>query len=120
MLCRADALRWREPKVSFAYPRHLDLPRRAFDGENVCTCGGGSQVAIIYVLTSILGVGPEAATACALTLYVVTFLTVIPAGLIFGRVEHVSLSNVAKASEAEGELIVTDAGTEALRVGNAR
>ncbi len=76
--------------------------------------GGGSQVAIIYVLTSILGVGPEAATACALTLYVVTFLTVIPAGLIFGRVEHVSLSNVAKASEAEGELVETNAGAGKL------
>ncbi len=65
--------------------------------------GGGSQVAIIYVLTSVLHVGPEAATACALTLYVVTFLTVIPAGLAFARVEHVSLRNVAKESEQEEE-----------------
>jgi uncharacterized membrane protein YbhN (UPF0104 family) len=66
--------------------------------------GGGSQVAIIYVLTSILRVGPEAATACALTLYVVTFLTVIPAGLAFARVEHVSLRNIARESEIEEEL----------------
>lgn len=66
--------------------------------------GGGSQVAIIYVLTSILRVGPEAATACALTLYVVTFLAVIPAGLAFARVEHVSLRNVARESEIEEEL----------------
>ena len=65
--------------------------------------GGGSQVAIIYVLTSILHVGPEAATACALTLYLVTFLMVIPAGLLFARVEHVSLRNVAKESELEEE-----------------
>ena len=65
--------------------------------------GGGSQVAIIYVLTEMLRVGPEAATACALTLYLVTFLTVIPAGLAFARVEHVSLRNVAKASEVEEE-----------------
>ena len=70
--------------------------------------GGGSQVAIIYVLTSILGVGPEAATACALTLYVVTFLAVIPAGLIFARAEHVSLRNVAKASETEEEVLVQE------------
>ena len=65
--------------------------------------GGGSQVAIIYVLTSVLHVGPEAATACALTLYVVTFLTVIPAGLAFARVEQVSLRNVARESEMEEE-----------------
>jgi uncharacterized protein (TIRG00374 family) len=65
--------------------------------------GGGSQVAIIYVLTSVLHVGPEAATACALTLYVVTFLTVIPAGLAFARVEQVSLRNVARESELEGQ-----------------
>ena len=65
--------------------------------------GGGPQVLIIYGLTSILLVGPEAATACALTLYVVTSLTVIPAGLIFARFEHVSLSRLAKASESEDE-----------------
>ncbi len=65
--------------------------------------GGGSQVAILYVLTSVLHVGPEAATACALTLYVVTFLTVVPAGLAFARVEQVSLRNVARESEMEEE-----------------
>jgi hypothetical protein len=67
--------------------------------------GGGSQLAIIQVLIKILGVSPEAATACGLTLYAVTFLSVIPAGLIFARVEQVSLSNVAKASESEEEKI---------------
>lgn len=66
--------------------------------------GGGSQMATIQVLISILGVSPEAATACGLTLFAVTFLSVIPAGLIFARVEQVSLSNVAQASESEGEL----------------
>ncbi len=65
--------------------------------------GGGSQLAIIDVLHKILGVSPEAATACGLTLYLVTFLTVIPAGLVFARVEHVSLRNVAQASEVEEE-----------------
>lgn len=75
--------------------------------------GGGSQVAIIYVLTSVLRVGPEAATACALTLYVVTFLTVIPAGLIFARVEQVSLRNVARESELEEEeLEASDAASD--------
>lgn len=70
--------------------------------------GGGSQLGTIDALHMIIGVGPEAATACGLTLFAVTFLTVIPAGLIFARVEQVSLGNVAKASEAEGELIAEE------------
>ena len=65
--------------------------------------GGGSQLATIDVLHKILGVSAEAATACGLTLFAVTFLTVIPAGLIFARAEHVSLRNVARASEGEEE-----------------
>jgi glycosyltransferase 2 family protein len=65
--------------------------------------GGGSQLAIIDVLHKILGVGPEAATACGLTLFAVTFLTVIPAGLAFARVEQVSVRNVARESEMEEE-----------------
>ena len=67
--------------------------------------GGGSQLATIKVLHSILNVGPEAATACGLTLFAVTFLGVIPAGLIFARVEQVSLSSIAKVSESEEELL---------------
>ncbi|MEO6830401.1 MAG: lysylphosphatidylglycerol synthase transmembrane domain-containing protein [Acidobacteriaceae bacterium] len=67
--------------------------------------GGGSQMATIQVLIKILGVAPEAATACGLTLFAVTFLAVIPAGLIFARVEQVSLSSVAKASELQEDAI---------------
>ncbi|HUZ05482.1 MAG TPA: lysylphosphatidylglycerol synthase transmembrane domain-containing protein, partial [Acidobacteriaceae bacterium] len=36
--------------------------------------GGGSQLAIIHVLIDILGVNQEAATACSIVLFVVTFL----------------------------------------------
>jgi glycosyltransferase 2 family protein len=77
--------------------------------------GGGSQVAIIYVLTSVLHVGPEQATACALTLYVVTFLSVIPAGLAFARIEQVSLRNVARESEMEEGLESSSHGPEDAR-----
>jgi uncharacterized membrane protein YbhN (UPF0104 family) len=67
--------------------------------------GGGSQMATIEVLNKILGVGAEAATACGLTLFAVTFLGVVPAGLIFARVEQVSLSSIARVSETEGERV---------------
>ena len=42
----------------------------------------------------------EAATACGALLLMVTFLCIIPAGLIYSRVEHVSLKKVAEESEA--------------------
>ncbi len=70
--------------------------------------GGGSQMATIQVLISIIGVSPEAATACGLTLFAVTFLGVVPAGLIFARIEQVSLGNIAKASESEEDLLVEE------------
>ena len=42
----------------------------------------------------------EAATACGALLLVVTFLSIIPAGLLFARLEHVSLKSVTTASSA--------------------
>jgi hypothetical protein len=43
----------------------------------------------------------EAATACGALLLGVTFLSVIPAGLVFARVEHVSLKKVAEEGGAD-------------------
>lgn len=77
--------------------------------------GGGSQLATIDVLHKILGASPEAATACGLTLFVVTFLTVIPAGLAFARVEQVSLRNVARESEIKEESEASSQGPEDTR-----
>jgi hypothetical protein len=67
--------------------------------------GGGSQLATIHALISVLGVGAEAATACGLLLYLVTFLSVVPAGLLFARAERVSLRTVARSSEMEEETL---------------
>lgn len=67
--------------------------------------GGGSQLATIHAMISILGVSPEAATACGILLYLSTFLSVIPAGLIFARMEQVSLRSVAASSEAEEKVL---------------
>jgi glycosyltransferase 2 family protein len=41
----------------------------------------------------------EAALACGVGLTFVTFLCVIPAGLLYARLEHVSLTEVAEESE---------------------
>jgi uncharacterized membrane protein YbhN (UPF0104 family) len=45
----------------------------------------------------------EAATACGALLLIVTFLSIIPAGLIAARINHVSLRNAAAEAESAGE-----------------
>ncbi len=70
--------------------------------------GGGPQLATIHVMISILGVGPEAATACGLVLYIATSMSVIPVGLILARSEHVSLRKVARSSETEEKILESE------------
>ena len=67
--------------------------------------GGGSQLATIHAMISILGVGPEAATACGIILYLATSMSVIPVGLLFARFEQVSLRKVASSSEKEEKIL---------------
>ena len=44
----------------------------------------------------------EPALACGAMLLIVTFMLVIPFGLIFARIEHVSLKKIAEESEQLG------------------
>ncbi len=72
--------------------------------------GWFSQIAIVAAaLGSFFGATPEAATACAATLLLVTFLSITPVGLAWAQFEDVSLRKVTIESEhaeeaAEGEL----------------
>jgi hypothetical protein len=54
-------------------------------------------------MSSFYGAGPEASTACAATLLVVTFLGIVPVGLIWAQLEHVSLRKITVESEHAGE-----------------
>jgi hypothetical protein len=66
--------------------------------------GWFSQIGLVVVaLTGILGAKAEAATACAATLLLVTFLGIVPVGLIWARFEHVSLRKVTTESELAEE-----------------
>jgi uncharacterized protein (TIRG00374 family) len=71
--------------------------------------GGGSQLAVIKLLSTDLfsqepyNIPHEMATSCGIMLWLVTFMAVIPAGLILARFEHVSLRAVAEESETEAE-----------------
>ncbi len=65
--------------------------------------GWFTQIGLVAgVLVKLFGVAPESATACAATLLGVTFLSVVPVGLIWAQFEHISLRKVAVESEHAG------------------
>jgi len=72
--------------------------------------GWFSQIAFVAAaLSSFYGVAPEAATACAATILLATFLSVVPVGLLWAHFEHVSLRKVTLESEhAEEELVAAE------------
>ena len=80
--------------------------------------GGGSQLATIAVLSQTFGYSesPELAVSAGMLLWLVTFMSVIPAGLILAQREHVSLRRLTVASqqeEAEAEAALTHPGNGA-------
>jgi glycosyltransferase 2 family protein len=63
--------------------------------------GWFTQIAVTAAaMRAFYGAPIEAATACGAMLLVVTFICIIPTGLIYSRVEHVNLRRVAEESEA--------------------
>lgn len=68
--------------------------------------GWFTQIAITAAaMHTFYGAPIEAATACGALLLVVTFLCIIPTGLVYSRVEHVSLKKVAQESEVAGAAV---------------
>ena len=63
--------------------------------------GGGSQLATIGMLRGVFDLPPELATSCGIMLWLVTFMSVIPAGLALAHWEHVSLTKVEEESLEE-------------------
>ncbi|HEX6465736.1 MAG TPA: lysylphosphatidylglycerol synthase transmembrane domain-containing protein [Terriglobales bacterium] len=63
--------------------------------------GGGSQLATIAVLSQTFGYNdaPELAVSCGVLLWLVTFMSVIPAGVLLAHREHVSLRRLTKDSQ---------------------
>jgi hypothetical protein len=57
----------------------------------------------------LFGVDPESATACAATILLVTFLSIVPVGLIWAWAGNVSLRKVAAESEHAQEVADVDA-----------
>jgi uncharacterized protein (TIRG00374 family) len=63
--------------------------------------GGGAQVASILVLTEIFAIRPELAASIALSIWVFTFLVVIPPAVLLALYEGLSWSKLRKL-ESEG------------------
>lgn len=76
--------------------------------------GWFTQIGLVAAaMSSFFKVAPEPATACAATLLLVTFLAVVPVGLIWAQFEHVSLRKVTEESGQAEEAIeaATPTGT---------
>lgn len=67
--------------------------------------GGGSQLLTINALYWLFNNPKELATSCGIMLWLVTFVSVTPAGLILARLEHVSIRKVSKQSHREEKQI---------------
>lgn len=66
--------------------------------------GGGSQFATITTLQRVFDIHPEVAASCGILLWIVTFMTVIPAGLVLAHRERLSLRKLSEESHAEEDL----------------
>jgi hypothetical protein len=66
--------------------------------------GWFTQIGLVAAaMSAMFGVAAEPATACAATLLLVTFLGIVPIGLIWARFDHVSLRKVAVESSEHAE-----------------
>jgi hypothetical protein len=95
-----------EPLHSITIPKVLILMLSSMVGSLIQLpgVGGGSQLASIAVLKTGFGVAPELAVSCGMLLWAVTFMSVIPAGLLLARREHVSMRAVEEAEEKAAAL----------------
>jgi len=66
--------------------------------------GGGSQLAVIGILSSsIFGLQHELAVSAGIMLWIVTFVSVVPMGLILAHREKLSLTRLSSESQKEEE-----------------
>jgi hypothetical protein len=67
--------------------------------------GWFTQIGLVTIaISNFFGVTREASVACAAALLLVTFLAVIPVGLIWAQFEHISFRKITHESEAAEEI----------------
>ena len=105
--CRAFGA---SPELASLSPQKCVLLMIASGGASIFqlpVLGWFTQIGIVAAaITGLIGASPEAATACAASLLLVTFLSTIPVGLIWAQFEHVSLRKVTHESEVAEEIVV--------------
>lgn len=80
--------------------------------------GWFSQIAVVAAaLGSFFAATPEAATACAATLLLVSFLSIIPVGVAWAQFENVSLRKVVVESEQAEEALEAEDSADASPAG---
>jgi hypothetical protein len=63
--------------------------------------GGGSQLATISALQHIFRASHELAASCGILLWLTTFVSVVPVGLLLAHQERLSLRKLSEESEQE-------------------
>jgi hypothetical protein len=72
--------------------------------------GGGAQLATIAALQRIFDVPPELAASCGILLWLVSFVAIVPVGLLLSHFERLSLRKLsAETEKAEEGAAVEDA-----------
>ena len=79
--------------------------------------GGGSQLAVISALQVIYGIPPELAVSCGILLWLVTFMAVVPLGLILAHREHLSLRTISHEAHDQEALEEQAAGSRLQAAG---
>jgi uncharacterized protein (TIRG00374 family) len=70
---------------------------------NLPVVGGGSQFMTVTALTYFYGIPNEMAVSCGILLWLATFMSVIPLGLIYAHFEHVSFRQLSRESQKTEE-----------------
>lgn len=70
--------------------------------------GGGAQLATIFTLQRVFNTPKELAASCGILLWLVTFASVIPTGLILAHYERLSLSKLSDESEKAEEVAAAE------------
>jgi glycosyltransferase 2 family protein len=70
--------------------------------------GGGSQLATIATLQRIFDVPPELAASCGIMLWLVTFVAVVPVGLLLSHHERLSLRKLSEETATAEEIAAVE------------
>ena len=78
--------------------------------------GWFTQIGIVAAtIHTAIGASAEASTACAATLLLVTFLGIVPVGLIWAQLQNVNLRSVTEESEHAGEKLKAQEAPDAAQ-----